>query len=181
MKGIKLGLIILLVSGLLLGPGTVRASEDKNIIKIGSDVTIESGIEGPQRGHHRRPDHRRRDSGQQRRGHRRLGRPDEKGRRGGQRPLPGRGDRERAGCAGGREPDGDQLLQPLRNPDGGTKLRMGRVVLDICRHLACHLSRHPGRGAPDRRPPAETGPHRLRKRYAKIPSKWFSAAFWGSS
>ena len=44
MKGTKLGLIVLLVSGLLLGPGTVRASEDKNIIKIGSDVTIESGM-----------------------------------------------------------------------------------------------------------------------------------------
>ena len=44
MKGTKLGLIILLVSGLLLGPGTVLASEDKNIIKIGSDVTIENGM-----------------------------------------------------------------------------------------------------------------------------------------
>ena len=59
MKGIKLGLIILLMSGLLLGPGTAWAAEDKSIVKIGSDVTIESGIEGPQCGHHRRPDHRR--------------------------------------------------------------------------------------------------------------------------
>ena len=32
------------MSGLLLGPGTVWASEDKNIVKIGSDVTIESGM-----------------------------------------------------------------------------------------------------------------------------------------
>ena len=40
----KLGLIALLLSGLLLlGGGTLQASEEKSIIKIGSDVTIESG------------------------------------------------------------------------------------------------------------------------------------------
>ncbi len=44
MKRMKLGLIVLVVSGLLLGAGTAWASEDKNIVKIGSDVTIESGM-----------------------------------------------------------------------------------------------------------------------------------------
>ncbi len=39
----KLGLIVLVLGGLLLGAGTVRASEEKSIVKIGSDVTIESG------------------------------------------------------------------------------------------------------------------------------------------
>jgi hypothetical protein len=43
MKGIKLGLTVLCILGLLLGGGTARASEDKSIIKIGTDVTIESG------------------------------------------------------------------------------------------------------------------------------------------
>ncbi len=47
MKRMKLGLIVLVVSALLLGAATAWASEDKNIVKIGSDVTIESGIEGP--------------------------------------------------------------------------------------------------------------------------------------
>jgi hypothetical protein len=44
MKGTRLCLIVLLMAGLLLGSGTVWASEDKSIIKIGSDVTIESGM-----------------------------------------------------------------------------------------------------------------------------------------
>jgi hypothetical protein len=44
MKRTKFGLIILLIAGLLLGPGTAGASEDKNIIKIGTDVTIENGM-----------------------------------------------------------------------------------------------------------------------------------------
>jgi hypothetical protein len=44
MKRTRLCLTILLVSGLLLGSGTVWASEDKSIIKIGSDVTIENGM-----------------------------------------------------------------------------------------------------------------------------------------
>jgi len=44
MKRTKLVLIVLLVSGLLFGAGTAGASEDRNIIKIGSDVTIESGM-----------------------------------------------------------------------------------------------------------------------------------------
>ena len=40
----KLGLIFLALAGLLLfSAGTVRASEEKSIVKIGSDVTIESG------------------------------------------------------------------------------------------------------------------------------------------
>jgi len=44
MKRTALGLIVLIVSGMLLGAGTVRASEEKNIVKIGSDVTVESGM-----------------------------------------------------------------------------------------------------------------------------------------
>jgi hypothetical protein len=40
----KLGLMLLIVLGLMFGAGLARASEDKNIIKIGSDVTIESGM-----------------------------------------------------------------------------------------------------------------------------------------
>ena len=44
MKGTRLCLIVLLMAGLLLGSGTVWASEDKSIVKIGSDVTIESGM-----------------------------------------------------------------------------------------------------------------------------------------
>ena len=44
MKRTNLLLIILLVSGLLIGAGTAWASEDKNVVKIGSDVTIESGM-----------------------------------------------------------------------------------------------------------------------------------------
>jgi len=44
MKRTKLGLIILLIAALFLGPGAAWASEDKSIIKIGSDVTIESGM-----------------------------------------------------------------------------------------------------------------------------------------
>ncbi len=93
------------------------------------------------------------------------------GSRGGQCPLPGRGDRERAGCSGERKPDGDQLLQPLRNPNRGPEHRMGGMVLGICRHFACHLSRYNGRGAPDRGPPAEAGPHigeAIGRRYLKV-------------
>ena len=43
MKRATLVLVILLLAGLLSGPGTARATEDKSIIKIGSDVTIEQG------------------------------------------------------------------------------------------------------------------------------------------
>ncbi|MHB9096848.1 MAG: bactofilin family protein [Syntrophales bacterium] len=43
MKGIKLGLAVLCILGLLLGPAAAGAAEDKSIIKIGSDVTIEAG------------------------------------------------------------------------------------------------------------------------------------------
>ena len=43
MKGIKLGLILLFMLGLLLGPAAASAAEDKSIVKIGSDVTIEAG------------------------------------------------------------------------------------------------------------------------------------------
>jgi hypothetical protein len=43
MRGIKLGLIFLLLMGLLLAPGTASAAEDKSIIKIGNDVTVEQG------------------------------------------------------------------------------------------------------------------------------------------
>ena len=45
MKGTRPVLIILLLMGLLLGPETARATEDKSIIKIGSDVTIEQGTQ----------------------------------------------------------------------------------------------------------------------------------------
>ena len=44
MKGTRLCLIVLLMAGLLLGSVTVWASEDKSIVKIGSDVMIESGM-----------------------------------------------------------------------------------------------------------------------------------------
>jgi hypothetical protein len=43
MKGIKLGLTVLCILGLLLGPAAAGAAEDKSIVKIGSDVTIEAG------------------------------------------------------------------------------------------------------------------------------------------
>lgn len=44
MRGRNLGLMALVLAGLLLlGGGTLQASEEKSIIKIGSDVTIESG------------------------------------------------------------------------------------------------------------------------------------------
>ena len=43
MKGIRLGLVLLCIVCLLLGPATAGATEDKSIIKIGSDVTIEEG------------------------------------------------------------------------------------------------------------------------------------------
>jgi hypothetical protein len=46
MKGKTLSMILLfmlLTPGLLLGPATAGATEDRNIIKIGSDVTIEAG------------------------------------------------------------------------------------------------------------------------------------------
>ncbi len=42
MKGIKLGLILLCFLGMLLGPAAAGAAEDKSIIKIGSDVTVEA-------------------------------------------------------------------------------------------------------------------------------------------
>jgi hypothetical protein len=44
MKKASVGLIVLIVLGLFPGAVTVRASEDKSIVKIGSDVTIESGM-----------------------------------------------------------------------------------------------------------------------------------------
>jgi hypothetical protein len=42
MKGIRLGFIVLCILGLLVGPAAVGAAEDKSIVKIGSDVTIEA-------------------------------------------------------------------------------------------------------------------------------------------
>lgn len=43
MKGIRLGLTVLCILGLLAGPAAAGAAEDKSIIKIGSDVTVEAG------------------------------------------------------------------------------------------------------------------------------------------
>ncbi|MHB8909462.1 MAG: bactofilin family protein [Syntrophales bacterium] len=43
MKGIRLGLTVLCILGLLAGPVAAGAAEDKSIIKIGSDVTVEAG------------------------------------------------------------------------------------------------------------------------------------------
>jgi hypothetical protein len=43
MKEIKLGLALLCILGLLLGPAAAGAAEEKSIVKIGSDVTIEAG------------------------------------------------------------------------------------------------------------------------------------------
>ncbi|MBU2234869.1 MAG: hypothetical protein KKE49_04410, partial [Proteobacteria bacterium] len=42
MRGIKLSVILLLMLGLLLGPAAAGTAEDKSIVKIGSDVTIEA-------------------------------------------------------------------------------------------------------------------------------------------
>ena len=43
MRGIKLGVILLLMLGLLLGPAAASAMGGKNIVKIGTDVKIEAG------------------------------------------------------------------------------------------------------------------------------------------
>ncbi len=43
MKGIRHGLILLCILCMLFGPAAASAAEDKTIIKIGSDVTIEAG------------------------------------------------------------------------------------------------------------------------------------------
>lgn len=43
MKSMKFGLTVLCILGLLLGPAAAGAAEDKSIIKIGSDVTVEAG------------------------------------------------------------------------------------------------------------------------------------------
>ncbi len=43
MKGMKLGLVLLCMLCILLGPVAAGAAEEKSIIKLGSDVTIEAG------------------------------------------------------------------------------------------------------------------------------------------
>src|SRR5512133_3150275 len=43
MKRIRLGLTVLCILGLLAGPAAAGAAEDKSVIKIGSDVTVEAG------------------------------------------------------------------------------------------------------------------------------------------